>query len=84
MYVASLLYLTKREIIIMDALLCVFFSHLAEELIWRDITKLLLHLQVYDIIMFDDIIHLQIVGSFKAFEHEKSTCNHSEVSLLLT
>lgn len=29
-----------------------FFSHLAEELIWRDITKLLLHHQVFDIIMF--------------------------------
>ena len=33
-------------------------SHLAEELIWRDITKLLLHLQVYDIIVFDDIMQL--------------------------
>lgn len=66
----------------MDVLLCIFFSHLGEELIWRDITKLLLHHQVFDIIMFQDFIQLQNVGRFKAFQYEKFMCNHAEISLL--
>ena len=52
----------------------VYFRHLAEELIWRDITKLLLHHQVFDIFMLEDFVQLQNVGSFRAFQYEKFLC----------
>ena len=44
-----------KDVLIIFALY--FSSHLVEELIWRDITKLLLHHQVFDIIMFEEVFY---------------------------